>query len=234
MSTALQPAARKSKAQHPSTLKVINDAIIVQLEEQDPAKHQAAITSVLVTIMTKEFMKYRPRELQAAKKGLPAPVHERYINVMLPSSPQQPAKVICYRLHISDAGIIFLPEKAFAGAEICTPPESAQLANAPNGPDSGPQEVHTVNEPSGNYEHTSTPVIPITRAKQVTVTEKPGFIPKGRNYPWLRFGGKYLSDFGFQMGKKVSIHLQPNKIFLTVDDPEPQANQTALTTHGLQ
>ena len=227
MSTVLQPIARKSKAKQPPTLKVVNDAIIVYIEERDPAKHNAAITSALVNIMTKEFMKYRPGEQQAAKKGLPAPICERYINIMLPPSSQQPPKVVCYRLHISDAGIIFYSEKAFAEAEVCTPAEPVQLVNAPYGSDIGPEVNHTVNQPSNNYERTATPVIPITKRKQVTVVAKPGYVPNRKNYPWLRFGGKYLCDFGFQLGKKVSIQLQPNKIVLTVDDPEPQATKTA-------
>jgi hypothetical protein len=84
MSTILQPAAGKSKAKVPAPLKVINDAIIVQLEERDPAKQQTVITSRLVNIMTADLTKYQHKGQQAAKKGLHAPIHERYINVMIP------------------------------------------------------------------------------------------------------------------------------------------------------
>jgi hypothetical protein len=44
-------------------------------------------------------------------------------------------------------------------------------------------------------------------------------------FPEIRLAGKYLQQFGFIIGKKVTLHLEAGKLTITVDNPDsPKIN----------
>jgi hypothetical protein len=47
-------------------------------------------------------------------------------------------------------------------------------------------------------------------------------IPRCDNgYPWVKFGGRYLEKFGFELYRTATVCLQPGKIMITLDPKAP-------------
>lgn len=68
------------------------------------------------------------------------------------------------------------------------------------------------------------PPAPIV-ARAIVVRAKWELTTGGDIYPELRFGGKYLQQAGFLIGREVALVVRKNKVVLTVSrpdaDPEP-------------
>ena len=247
---------RAGTTAHPDA-RVVNDAIIIYLHEADPARQKAEINQVLTTVTITEMQNYLDKSHAAAKKDRTLPDYEKYINLMLPPSGQQAAKVLSYKLHIGDKGMILSPEDNYSGAEVGTVSKPVRLMRAPkqtphqadgagmprrragkdatlilledldlskwNTPVIRPRPAFTctpenninqVQEPSDEA-----PVTPPSEDRFITLVEKPGaYEYHGEDFPWVRFGGKYLIKYGFAKGDKVTVHLEPQKITLTVDE----------------
>jgi hypothetical protein len=237
--------------------KVVYDAIIIYLHETDAAKQKTEINQVLTTVTITEMQNYLHKSHAAAKKGRTLPGYEKYINLMLPPSGQQAAKVLSYKLHIGDKGMTLSPEDNYSGAEVGTVSKPVRLMRTPKqtshqadgagmsshraGKDAtlilpkdfDPSQWNTpvirhrpiftytpenninqVQEPSDEA-----PVTPPSEDRFITLVEKPGaYEYHGEDFPWVRFGGKYLIKYGFAKGDKVTVHLEPQKITLTVDE----------------
>lgn len=63
-------------------------------------------------------------------------------------------------------------------------------------------------------------VIPLPIKKHLTVGYVPGLPGGTGERPQIRFGGLYLEKFGFMVGKKVCMQIEPNRITLTADQAE--------------
>jgi len=63
------------------------------------------------------------------------------------------------------------------------------------------------------------PPAPIV-ARNIVVRAKWELTPGGDIYPELRFGGKYLQQAGFLIGRVVTLIVRKNKVFLTVSRPD--------------
>lgn len=67
-----------------------------------------------------------------------------------------------------------------------------------------------------------TPPLPPIVSRTLLVRPKWEVNPAGQIYPEIRFGGKYLEEAGFQIGRPASLTVRKNKIVITLHGPNPQ------------
>ena len=70
------------------------------------------------------------------------------------------------------------------------------------------------------------PVIPAQK-RHIIVRRMPGLSTKDEVRPYLAFGGLFLKKFGFYLGKKLTISMEPNKITIVVDEPGEGTQEVA-------
>ena len=76
--------------------------------------------------------------------------------------------------------------------------------------------------------------IPLPEERHITVRRKPGLSANNEVFPYIALGGKYLKQFGFYLGKSISVRLEANKITLTVDEPGEGPAQKALEESAIR
>lgn len=77
------------------------------------------------------------------------------------------------------------------------------------------------------YEPKAIP-IPTSRSATRTLTVRPKWevTPAGEIYPEVRFGGKYLKDAGFLIGREVTLTMRRGKVVLTLGTSHADRNNT--------
>jgi hypothetical protein len=71
------------------------------------------------------------------------------------------------------------------------------------------------------------PVIAIPEVRHIMPTRTPSIPSELGERPQFRFGGKYLERYGFSIGTPVTMHLEQNKITLTVTSEDQLNNELA-------
>jgi hypothetical protein len=74
-----------------------------------------------------------------------------------------------------------------------------------------------------------TPPLPPIVSRNIVVRPKWKVNPAGEIFPEIRFGGKYLEEAGFQIGRAASLIVRKNQVVITLQGPDtkPEPNVVA-------
>lgn len=64
------------------------------------------------------------------------------------------------------------------------------------------------------------PPLPPILSRNIVVRPKWEVSPAGDIFPEIRFGGKYLEEAGFQIGRAASLTVRKNQVVITLHGPD--------------
>jgi|GEM_PF-6025300 len=74
-----------------------------------------------------------------------------------------------------------------------------------------------------------TPPLPPIVSRNIVVRPKWEVNPAGEIFPEIRFGGKYLEEAGFQIGRAASLTVRKNQVVITLHGPDTKPEPDVVT-----
>ncbi len=208
--------------------------IMVNVHNLDDAGKKDTIFTQLRWAIHDEYRKY----LKVKKQNSAGPTftHERCISFVIVHPTPPYGKCMTYRLSFGPNMVIVTPTGGNFDPKIAPFLEPVNLAQMESEffnpldfeprqrkltryPSECPTDSHRVNDMSQQAA-----VIPFPEKRLITTSRAPAI---SEDRPYIRFGGEYLEKFGFTIGTPVTIHLEQNKIMLTVAAVQKASEQSA-------
>jgi hypothetical protein len=201
--------------------------ITINVHQRAAADKRGYICWILRSAIACENRKYNKAKILLSA-GLTFS-HVRWIHFVLDHPNPNYEDVITYRLCFSAAGVVVEPLMTNPDPEVAPILEMVNLSKVENEfftpGESTPKPTMQGNSTNDLTKGSS--IIDISETRLVLATRMPGIPSELGERPQFRFGGKYLERYGFFIGTPVSIHLEQNKITLTVSEDHQTDKQTA-------